>query len=132
VIRVGDFECRIDTNVASRLDATDYAGSTARLNLAARDGRSVVKDVLRPATLVGALVGCNIQLVGPGISAVHCLITLHRGRLRVRDLRTGQGTRLNSRAVSVGTLNHGDVLQIGSFSARVETSLAGMADTADD
>lgn len=118
VIRVGDFECRIETNIVSRLDAADFTGSTARLNIATRDGRSVAKDVLRPATLVGALVGCNIQLVGPGISAVHCLMTLHRGRLRVRDLRTGAGTRLNSRAIAVGTLNDGDLLAIGSFSAR--------------
>ncbi len=132
VIRVGDFECRIETNIVSRLDAADFTGSTARLNIATRDGRSVAKDVLRPATLVGALVGCNIQLVGPGISAVHCLMTLHRGRLRVRDLRTGAGTRLNSRAIAVGTLNDGDLLAIGSFSARVESSLGRIENNPDD
>jgi pSer/pThr/pTyr-binding forkhead associated (FHA) protein len=132
LLRMGGFECRVETNLPHRVDAFDYAGSTARMHITCRDGRCVVKDILRPATLVGALPGCNIQLVDPGISLAHCLITLHAGRLRVRDLRTAQGSWLDSQAVAVWTLGDGSTLEIGCFSARVETNLERTAWNLDD
>jgi pSer/pThr/pTyr-binding forkhead associated (FHA) protein len=132
LLRMGGFECRVETNLPHRVDAFNYAGSTARMHITSRDGRCAVKDILRPATLVGALPGCNIQLVDPGISLAHCLITLHAGRLRVRDLRTAQGSWLDSQAVVVWTLGDGSTLEIGCFSARVETNLERTAWNLDD
>ena len=99
------------------------AGSYARLTFRGPDKKNIEKDVLRYTTLIGSSSGCNIQLVDPAIAKVHCIVALESGRLRVRDLRTQTGIRVNGVVTQVASLSDGDVLQVGSFSFHVQTNL---------
>ena len=132
VVRVGEFECLVETNLPRQIDTTNFAAGSARLVIAGGDGRSVVKDVFRPTTLGGSRPGCNIQFAGPDVAAAHFLITVFSGRLRIRDLRTRFPTRVNGQAVSVWTLGDGDEIEVGPYRVRVETSLPRAAESADD
>jgi chromosome segregation ATPase/pSer/pThr/pTyr-binding forkhead associated (FHA) protein len=132
VVRVGEFECLVETNLPRQIDTTNFAAGSARLVIAGGDGRSVVKDVFRPTTLGGSRPGCNIQFAGPDVAAAHFLITVFSGWLRIRDLRTRFPTRVNGQAVSVWTLGDGDEIEVGPYRVRVETSLPRAAESADD
>lgn len=102
-------------------------GSYARLVFQGSDGQSIEKNVLRYTTLIGAAPTCNIQLLDPAISTVHCILTLEAGRLCARDLRSQSGTRLNGHTIQAAVLSDGDRLQVGSFTFDVETNLCGQA-----
>jgi len=110
-------------------------GSYARLVFYDADGRAQQKDVLRHTTLIGSSRGCNLQLEAPGVSHAHCIITLEIGSLRVRDLRSAGGTRVNGTLVDNCTLIHSDRLRVGEFEFVVETNfgrnLAQMIDVFD-
>ncbi|NOX55945.1 MAG: protein kinase [Planctomycetes bacterium] len=95
----------------------------ARLVFRGRDGKVVLKNILRPTTLIGSSAKCNIQLVSDAVSQFHCVITLDDGRLRVRDLRSRSGTKLNDDLIEVAELCDGDVLEVGPFRFTVETNL---------
>ncbi|HID21893.1 MAG TPA: FHA domain-containing protein, partial [Planctomycetaceae bacterium] len=109
----------VDSDVAAA-DVDQYA----RLVFRGRDGKVVLKNILRPTTLIGSSSKCNIQLVSDAVSQFHCVITLDDGRLRVRDLRSRSGTKLNDDLIEVAELRDGDVLEIGPFRFTVETNLA--------
>jgi tRNA A-37 threonylcarbamoyl transferase component Bud32/pSer/pThr/pTyr-binding forkhead associated (FHA) protein len=132
IVRIDEFECVAETNLEPQQDSTDFAVGHARLVISLADGRNVIKDIFRPTTLCGSRVGCNIQLAAPDIAESHFLITLFANRLRIRDLRSRFPTRVNGRAVNVCTLGDGDVIEVGPYRARIETSIARGADEADD
>src|ERR1700685_1620584 len=81
------------------------------------------KDILRHTTLIGSAVDCPIRLVSPAILAAHCVITLDNDVLRIRALRPDAGIRINGHPIDISVLCHGDCLEIGPFSFRVETNL---------
>ncbi len=127
VVRVGEFECRVETNLPRVADSTAF-GNHARLLIAGGDGREIAKDIFRATTLGGSRPGCNIQFGGADVSPAHFVITVFGGRLRIRDLRTRFPTRVNGRAITAWTLADGDEIAVGPFHARIETSLPGLAD----
>lgn len=149
VLRIGPFECRLETNIPSTssikavcaVPGSATAASTlgdaiptgtARLVIRNRDGAVVRKLISRHNTLIGSIPQANVQLVAPEISPVHCLITLEEQGLRVRDLRSRNGTRVNGSAMETCRLCNGDCLEIGPFVCLLETDIQSTAGEADD
>jgi hypothetical protein len=81
------------------------------------------KDILRHTTLIGSSIDCPIRLLSSEIAPAHCVITLDNDVLRVRALRPDAGIRLNGHPVDISVLCHGDCVEIGPFSFRIETNL---------
>ncbi len=96
----------------------------ARLVFSQPDGEDLSKDVLRATTLIGSMAGSNVQLTSKAVAAAHCVITFDAGVLRIRDLRTQTGTKVNGSRVVVAELADGDTIQVGKFRFRLETNLA--------
>lgn len=97
--------------------------SYARLAYPHPQRGTAYKDILRHTTLIGSSIDCPIRLLSSEITPAHCVITLDNEVLRVRALKTEAGIRLNGNPVDISVLCHGDSLQIGPFSFRVETNL---------
>lgn len=95
----------------------------ARLVFTLADGTGGSKDILRATTLIGSMEGCNIRIESSEVSAAHCVITVDAGVLRIRDLRSQAGTKVNGKAVTVAELSNGDKIRVGRFRFRVETNL---------
>ena len=62
-------------------------------------GRALEKNILHESTLVCSVKGCDLRLKSEQIAPVHCLISLDRWRLRVRDLSNSGGTKLNGQPI---------------------------------
>ncbi len=106
-------------------------GAYARLMFRGPDGQTIEKNVLRYTTLIGSGPRCNIQLLDPEIAEAHCIVTIESGVLRVRDLRSASGTRVNGESAAVATLSAGDTIEVGRFSFLVATNL-DVSESADD
>jgi pSer/pThr/pTyr-binding forkhead associated (FHA) protein len=70
------------------------------------------KDIL----LIGQNRACDLNLVSPEVSPVHCVIVLRRDGWRLRDCGSRIGTRVNGKAVQEERLNDCDAIQVGPFS----------------
>jgi hypothetical protein len=81
------------------------------------------KDISRHTTLIGSATDAPIRLLSSEVSAAHCVITLDNDVLRIRALRPNGGIRVNGYPLDISVLCHGDRLDIGPFSFRVETNL---------
>jgi pSer/pThr/pTyr-binding forkhead associated (FHA) protein len=73
----------------------------------------------RQVTVLGKARGCDIGLVAPDVSDVHCVILRTGGGLHIRDCASRSGTRLNGEEIAEAMLHDGAILQIGPFSFRV-------------
>lgn len=87
-------------------------------------GRALEKNILHESTLIGSVKGCDLRLKSEQISPVHCLISLDRWRLRVRDLSGNSGTKLNGQPVDAGILTDGDKLTLGPHEFEIRTNLS--------
>jgi serine/threonine-protein kinase len=81
------------------------------------------KDINRHTTLIGSATDAPIRLMSSDIAPAHCVITLDNDILRIRALRANTSIRVNGYPVDISVLCHGDRLDIGPFSFRVETNL---------
>jgi pSer/pThr/pTyr-binding forkhead associated (FHA) protein len=65
--------------------------------------------------LIGRDSQCHVQLHSPAVSKRHCAIAAWAGKVRVRDLKSRNGTYLNGQPV-VGEMmvKDGDQLQVGT------------------
>src|SRR5580704_16148950 len=97
--------------------------SYARLSYPHPQRGTAYKDILRHTTLIGSSIDCPIRLLSSEIASAHCVITLDSDVIRVRALRPNAGIRVNGYPVDISVLCHGDRLDIGPFSFRVETNL---------
>jgi hypothetical protein len=70
-------------------------------------------------TVLGKARGCDIGLVAPDVSNVHCVIIHLADQFHIRDCASRSGTRLNGQAVTEAVLADGDILQVGPFSFQV-------------
>jgi pSer/pThr/pTyr-binding forkhead associated (FHA) protein len=147
-LQIGSFSCRLETNLAAAKfpargrEQVSSAAATpggdnqstpfARFVIRNRDGALVRKDLSHHTTLIGSLSGSNVQLVAPELSPVHCLVTRESGGLRIRDLRSRNGTRVNGRAMEICWLRNGDCVEVGPFVCRVETSISSPDSSGDD
>jgi pSer/pThr/pTyr-binding forkhead associated (FHA) protein len=80
------------------------------------------RPLLGDAIILGRGRGCDLRLEAGDVSELHCIITRRPDGFRIRDCASRAGTRLNGEAVQEAMLDDGDVLQIGSFSFRVEVT----------
>jgi pSer/pThr/pTyr-binding forkhead associated (FHA) protein len=72
----------------------------------------LTKDIL----LIGQNRACDLNLVSPEVSPVHCIIVLRRDGWRLRDCGSRIGTRVNGKAVQEERLCDSDAIQVGPFS----------------
>jgi serine/threonine-protein kinase len=97
----------------------------AQLRFRDGSGRTLEKNILHESTLVGSAKGCDLRLKSESIAPVHCLISLDRWRLRIRDLSGNGGTKLNGQAIDCGVLSDGDKLSLGIHEFEVRTNMSG-------
>jgi pSer/pThr/pTyr-binding forkhead associated (FHA) protein len=98
---------------------------------AARSGRLIPTAGGRPleipldhmpgSVVIGRGPDCHILLDDPSISRRHCRLDFEAtGDVTVHDLGSGNGTRINGRQLSKGTLRAGDRISLGSVEFRLE------------
>jgi hypothetical protein len=97
--------------------------SYARLAYSHPQRGTAYKDISRHTTLIGSATDAPIRLLSSDVAAAHCVITLDNDVLRIRALRPNAGIRVNGYPLDISVLCHGDRLDIGPFSFRVETNL---------
>ena len=97
--------------------------SYARLAYAHPQRGTAYKDISRHTTLIGSATDAPIRLLSADVAPAHCVITLDNDVLRIRALRPNAGIRVNGFPLDISVLCHGDRLDIGPFSFRVETNL---------
>ena len=67
----------------------------------------------QPQCSLGRGPGVDLAFEDDAMSREHAMIEFTSGGFRVRDLRSTNGTHLNSGEISVAELEHGDRLQLG-------------------
>ena len=78
-------------------------------------GEREATELTVPTAIVGRSKYCNLRLVDSRISRKHCLLTVSKHALRVRDLDSSTGTFVNGLRVQTAELTDGDTLTIGRF-----------------
>ncbi len=91
----------------------------------------VRKNILRHTTLVGSASGCNIQLLSEEVAHAHCAIVVSEGHIRLLDLHSPSGTRVNDRRVTTTALSTGDKIEVGSYLFRLESNIV-LSNATDD
>ena len=74
------------------------------------------------AVLIGTSEVCNVRLRDPEVSRRHASVEVSHGDLRLRDLNSTNGTRVNGANVRERKLADGDEVVIGTTVLRFETS----------
>jgi pSer/pThr/pTyr-binding forkhead associated (FHA) protein len=77
------------------------------------------RPLTRSVVVLGRARGCDIGLVAPDVSNVHCMIIRSPEGFQIRDCSSRSGTRLNGTPITEALLHDGDTLQIGPFSFQV-------------
>jgi two-component system response regulator HydG len=77
--------------------------------------------------LVGKGPTAHLKLVDPAVSRRHLALEIERGRLRITDLGSTNGTRLDGYEIADAYAHGGEVVRIGSTSLRIER-MASAAD----
>jgi pSer/pThr/pTyr-binding forkhead associated (FHA) protein len=102
----------------SRMDAklSVLNGSTA--------GQTI--QVPRGKLLIGRAEDCDLRPDSEVVSGYHCVLLLDDYTLRVRDLASKNGTRVNGRRIGAGStiLIHDDVVSVGDLQLRVDLTQA--------
>jgi predicted component of type VI protein secretion system len=86
------------------------------------DGRTITLD--KGIIVVGRHAECDIQILSPKISRLHCCIAQVGPYLIVRDLQSTNGIRVNGVRVLEGRLGAGDELTIGNHRYKVAGDVA--------
>ncbi len=76
-------------------------------------GERQLLPLSRPVTHIGRGFGADLQLEDPGVSRRHAIVTQRRGRARILDDRSANGTFVNGRRVVEAELQDGDVIVLG-------------------
>jgi pSer/pThr/pTyr-binding forkhead associated (FHA) protein len=103
-------------------DATAEAARSARL-IPVVGGRpiEVPLEQVPGSVVIGRESDCDIVLDDPSISRRHCRLDFEAtGEIRVHDLESGNGTRINGMQLSRGTIRAGDRIGLGSLDFRLE------------
>lgn len=69
--------------------------------------------ITRPITHLGRGFGATLQLEDLGVSRRHAIVVQRRGRVRILDDRSANGTWVNGRRVFEAELRDGDVIVLG-------------------
>jgi predicted component of type VI protein secretion system len=81
------------------------------------EGRTITLD--KGILVIGRHAECDVQILSPKISRLHCCIAQVGSYLIVRDLQSTNGIRVNGVRVLEGRLGAGDELTIGNHSYQV-------------
>ena len=73
----------------------------------------VEHEIERPRTSIGRGPGVDLAFQDPAMSKEHACLEWADGRLRLRDLGSMNGVRVNGALVQVTDLKHGDRFQLG-------------------
>ena len=73
----------------------------------------VEHEIERPRTSIGRGPGVDLAFQDPAMSKEHACLEWADGRLRLRDLGSTNGVRVNGALVQVSDLKHGDRFQLG-------------------
>jgi len=76
-------------------------------------------ELLSPRTTLGRGPGVDLAFADAAMSKVHAELEWSAGGLRLRDLGSMNGTRVNGAVVQVGELKHGDAFQLGEHAFRL-------------
>jgi pSer/pThr/pTyr-binding forkhead associated (FHA) protein len=82
------------------------------------EGKHKDREIPLPETifLIGRDRQCHLRPHCPQVSKLHCAVAAWAGRVRLRDLRSRNGTLLNGKAIQGEVLvDDGDQLQVGSL-----------------
>ncbi len=94
-------------------------------------GATFVIDATRAGpALLGTGPAADFRLTDPTVSRRHCSVEVEDGELRVQDLGSTNGTRVQGVKVRDALLRGGESLQLGSTVMRVEAREARLAEPA--
>jgi pSer/pThr/pTyr-binding forkhead associated (FHA) protein/tetratricopeptide (TPR) repeat protein len=92
------------------------------------EGKTVAVPLIREEITIGRTDGNTIRLTEQNVSRKHARLTLRGGVLRIEDLGSYNGTRLNGSTLSgVSPLKDGDVILIGDYRLGIQEELASSA-----
>jgi len=77
------------------------------------DGTRRDFPLVKERVIIGRKVNCDLRIPLTSVSRQHCELTVDRGRVKVRDLGSSNGTYHNSIRVQEADLSAGDELVIG-------------------
>jgi len=86
----------------------------ARLKIEFQGAETVV-SLTRGETTVGRANDCTIFIPDPRLSRVHFKVRPMGDAFQLRDVGSGNGTRVNGKPVYATTLRHGDVIEAGGL-----------------
>jgi DNA-binding NtrC family response regulator len=88
-------------------------------------GSSVMVDDARPGrTLVGSAATCELRIIDAQVSRRHFALELGENWLRLEDLGSTNGTRVNGVHVREAFLTGGELIHVGSTRVRVDRRAA--------
>lgn len=93
------------------LDLSQYAISFETLN---SPFKGFIFFLEKPESLIGRMEDCDVILPDASISSHHCKLLQDRNHIRVVDLGSTNGTRINGELINEGMLQVGDELQVGA------------------
>jgi pSer/pThr/pTyr-binding forkhead associated (FHA) protein len=79
------------------------------------DAESVVFNIVEAISITGRDNQCELVLPLPHISRKHLVLTPQPNGLRIRDLDSTNGTRVNGELVQEAVMHHGDTLTIAGL-----------------
>jgi transcriptional regulator with GAF, ATPase, and Fis domain len=89
-------------------------------------GQSFALDATAPfRTLIGTSPACGIRLSDAKVSRRHAALELTSGELRLRDLGSTNGTRLQGVSIIEALLQGGEQIEIGGTVLRIDALAAG-------
>ena len=81
-------------------------------------------------SIIGRAQGTTFQIIEPSVSGRHCEVQLFGNEVRVRDLRSTNGTFINGQQILEATLKPGQTLRVGLVDLRFEASATATAPAA--
>jgi hypothetical protein len=88
------------------------------VRLVVKQGADQGREIPLPETmfLIGRGPECHLRPHCQAVSTRHCAIAIWAGKVRVRDLQSRNGTRLNGQRIEgEAAASHGDVLRVGTM-----------------
>ena len=87
-------------------------------------GKCQTFRLLPGETIIGRRLGCKLRIPSESVSRRHCRIILRDDYVRVEDLASVNGTKVNGQLIAKPTIVHpGDRLTVGEFTFLVQYQL---------
>jgi len=99
-----------------RMPFSEFSASfDATLVALTGDSQGSDYKIRQPTTVLGRGPGADIEFACETLSRQHACVDFADGALRLRDLGSLNGVRLNGQVVEQAELDHGDKVQIGDL-----------------